>query len=140
MSFLLDFIMWHHHVHCSLRFDSCCQLITRLLLKFLYCHRFHDLDPILKSKREWHRVLCLVPSVRGSDGKWHEPDCLDAYMQPFLEELQALGPLVPNVQALTALGVPKPCMGLPESQIGEKCTFFHWYHVHKSLFLLLSCC
>lgn len=49
----------------------------------------------------------------------HEPDCLDAYMQPFLLELQAIGPKVPSGDILADLGIPKPCMGLPESQIGE---------------------
>jgi hypothetical protein len=86
--------------------------------KTVHSRSFEDVDPALKSRREYHAVVMLIPPLRKGPRTFKEPSVLDGYLLPLLWDLQRYGPPVPNGVANRLPGPER--LGLPVAQLGAR--------------------
>ncbi len=80
--------------------------------------RFEDVNPTIKSLREHHAIVLLVPPLRNPDRTFSEPSVLDGYLLPLLWDLQRYGPPLPDGPVYAERFRGPERMSLPLQEIG----------------------
>lgn len=83
------------------------------------CIRCESLDPVSRTWAKWQKIIAMIPSFKGDDGKFHEPSSVDAHLLPLLHELQQLSP-----PPSTGVPIERDChdnrkLGIQPSHVGE---------------------